>query len=661
MEFGIHNEYFLKKDVWSDSEIEISKINWQLFINKFYRTTMKENVLRQYHYLQDMLSNKEISDIETKFNIILNWQKYDINNIHVEILWLGQDIIKKSSYIWDKKSKKYKKEQLISSPDYIQWTTLNNKWDWSLIEFSDVSVESIVDIIQNSLEKQLWIKLELHGTNIKVSSAEDWTLNLIITDIGNITYDFINKNKKVVKETISNLHKNLDWFLDLGSNFFAVEWNNNYIVYNSLKWDPFIIDKELYTKIISKILTDKENKILTDMWYTVDIVSDDSREEYENTIKTYIDNYKWPRVLDLSISEMCNLNCHMCIHSYARQKENPRSEKKIMSFETAKMWIDYYMEYMNKNFPEENLSFHFGAAEPLLNKKVLFQCLEYIKQKVDQGKDMDLSINTNLTLFNDQIIDTLSQYDFRINIGLDGNKDQNDSIRVDKNYNGTYNKIIKNVKKIKTRWFNTWINLTLTDRNFNDVNPKEFVAMIKELWLDAMLVDIDFVQWVKNDYKEVVSKLMEFQRIWDEEGINILGNRKAPFLNVTSERSDDMIAFCHASKGKNLAITPSEKLTFCSYTSRNLTDNINWSTENKFNDFVKNMKEYMQEKTLHNSCFSCAIEWLCNGWCHVTQEQKSAVEYMCKVYKESTKELLKYYFGDENANSEEIILAPWAE
>jgi len=431
-------------------------------------------------------------------------------------------------------------------------------------------------------------------------------------------------------------------------------------VYNSLKWEPFILDKWLFVKILSQTLTDKEKNMLADMWYVVDVVSDNSREKYENSIKSYIDAYKWPRVLDLSISEMCNLNCHMCIHSYARQKENPRSEKKIMSFETAKMRIDYYMDYMKNNFPQENLSFHFGAAEPLLNKKVLFQCLEYIKVKSDPEQNMDLSINTNLTLFNDDIIDTLSQYDFRINIWLDGNKEQSDKIRVDKNYNWTYDKIIGNVKKIKTRWFNAWINLTLTDKNFNDVDPKEFVATIKELWLDAMLVDIDFVQWVENDYREVVAKLMEFQKIGDEEGINILGNRKAPFLNVTTERSADMIAFCHASKGKNLAVTPSEKLTFCSYTSRNLTDSLDWNVESKFNEFVKNMKQYMQEKTLHNNCFSCAIEWLCNGWCHVTQEQKVAVEYMCKVYKESMRQLLKYYFWDEFTDSQEDVKAPWA-
>ena len=265
-----------------------------------------------------------------------------------------------------------------------------------------------------------------------------------------------NENKesqKIKQEKRENLYKTFDWFTSLWENFFAIEGNNNYIVYNALKWEPFILDKEIFQKIISQKLTTEDKKILSEMWYEVDIVSSNTREEYINELKQHIENYKWPKVLDLSISEACNLNCHMCIHSYLRQKENPRSETKIMNFETAKMWIDYYSEYMTKNHPEENMSFHFGAAEPLLNKKVLFQCLEYIQSKNPTSQNIDLSVNTNLTLLNEEITEKLSKYTIRINIGLDGNKEQNDKIRMDHNGKGTHDTITKNVKIIKEKWW----------------------------------------------------------------------------------------------------------------------------------------------------------------------------------------------------------------
>jgi len=487
------------------------------------------------------------------------------------------------------------------------------------------------------------------------------------TEIGNKNEETLVGQQKIHEEIQEeqtekkeNIYQVLDWFTVLGNNFYAVEGASNHIIYNSLKWEPFLLDKEVFQRIISQQLTMVDKNLLKEMWYIVDTISSNSREEYITHIQKHINEYKGPKVLDLSISEACNLNCHMCIHSYARQKANPRSETKIMNFETAKIRIDYYMDYMAKEFAEENLTFHFGSAEPLLNKKVLVQSLEYIKEKNIENKDMDISLNTNLTLLNDDISKNLAQYNIRVNIWLDGNKEQNDKIRLDHRNNGTHDIIVENVKKIREKGFNVGINLTLTDRNFNEVQPGEFIQLMKKLNVESMLVDIDFIQGVQNDPKEVVQKLLEFQKIGDREGIQVVGNWKAPFLNVTTEKRDEMVAFCHASKGKNLAVTPSQKLTFCTYTSQILVNNEAADIKTKFAFFVENMKNYMEEKNIHNACFQCAIEWLCNGWCHVTHEQKVAVEYMCKIYKEATKELLKYYFGDENVNSEEEVRAPWA-
>ena len=76
-------------------------------------------------------------------------------------------------------------------------------------------------------------------------------------------------------------------------------------------------------------------------------------------------------------------------------------------------------------------------------------------------------INTNLTLLEDKDVELISKYGIRVAVGVDGLYEINDKIRYYKhNGEGTFNVIIKNIKKLIDANVQVGVNITLTDRNF---------------------------------------------------------------------------------------------------------------------------------------------------------------------------------------------------
>ena len=78
--------------------------------------------------------------------------------------------------------------------------------------------------------------------------------------------------------------------------------------------------------------------------------------------------------ITFEVTQKCNLRCDYCIY----QEENPKfrdfSQHGDMSFEIAKKVIDYSLDKMKDEF---YITFYGG--EPLLNFKLIKQCIEYVK------------------------------------------------------------------------------------------------------------------------------------------------------------------------------------------------------------------------------------------------------------------------------------------
>jgi len=437
-------------------------------------------------------------------------------------------------------------------------------------------------------------------------------------------------------------------FIELGNHYWAKQNGDDYFVFHSFNGEPFVVTKDIFDNILSKQISDNLKEDLEEVGYFED---DRLFTQHIEKTKTYIQNYDGPVVLDLILSESCNLSCHMCSHAHATEQTNVRNiSKKLMNFETAKLWIDYYVDFYPSIKKLNRYSFHYGAAEPLINKKVFLQVLEYINQKTkDKNLEVEQLINSNLTLLDDEVIEYLVKYNVKVSVGLDGLQEQNDAIRVDKKGNGTFEKIFQNIRKLLERKVSVGVALTMTEKNFENIVPRDFLIAMKELGISTVLVDSDFIHRVKFSGEDVTSKLVEFYKIGDEIGIEIVGSWRTPFSNLTTENNDEPKSFCTSLLGKNITVTPSKCLTFCTYSGTPLSFYNLEEIDKSVKLFVEQVKILMQEQlpTQNKHCVNCVVSGFCSGGCYLTYEVTKKHFTMCDIYIGATDKLIDYKFETE--------------
>ncbi len=144
----------------------------------------------------------------------------------------------------------------------------------------------------------------------------------------------------------------------------------------------------------------------------------------------------------LQVTQNCNLRCNYCVYSGSYQ--NRIHTNKRMSMETAFRAIDFLLEH---SIDSENLGLGFYGGEPLLEFELIKKCIQYIKGKTN--KEVLITLTTNATLINREIIEFFSKNDVYLTISLDGPQEFHDKNRI-KNISGkgSYDDVIKSINLI---------------------------------------------------------------------------------------------------------------------------------------------------------------------------------------------------------------------
>lgn len=186
-----------------------------------------------------------------------------------------------------------------------------------------------------------------------------------------------------------------------------------------------------------------------------------------------------PKSVYIFTTNRCNLDCKYC---YEKNRVGD------MTPETMKATIDFLISHFNKENqvrPFENLSFTFFGGEPLLNFEVVKYGLEYIREKADE---MDFKagthILTNGTILTDEMIKFFksirpyNNFNWHIQVSLDGCEETHNANRIFHNGEGSYNKILKNIKIYQEIFPSVGVRQTITPDNVKSLY-KDFVAMIE--------------------------------------------------------------------------------------------------------------------------------------------------------------------------------------
>lgn len=165
-------------------------------------------------------------------------------------------------------------------------------------------------------------------------------------------------------------------------------------------------------------------------------------------VKEYLNKNGFSQLI-LMITEDCNLRCKYCIYSdnYSSTRNH---NKNSMDVEIAKKAVDKYLESF-KNIKYKNPflvpRIGFYGGEPLLKYELIEEVVKYCKE-VYHNK-ISFNISTNAILLNDKIIRFLAENKFYLSISLNGDKTENDRLRVFKNGNGSYDIILEKLLRIK--------------------------------------------------------------------------------------------------------------------------------------------------------------------------------------------------------------------
>lgn len=175
--------------------------------------------------------------------------------------------------------------------------------------------------------------------------------------------------------------------------------------------------------------------------------------------------------LTLQVTQQCNLRCEYCAYSGIYENNRTHSSKR-MSFETAKAAIDLFLSH-NNSLSEVVIGFYGG--EPLLEFKLIKECVNYAKQKVE-GKRLRFNMTTNGTLLSDDVVDFLAENEFLLSVSLDGSKEEHDINRKFLDGRGSFDVVVENVKRLCNRYPDFGRNLQI----MTTINPHMDLGCVLE-------------------------------------------------------------------------------------------------------------------------------------------------------------------------------------
>ncbi|MDD3536213.1 MAG: radical SAM protein [Candidatus Cloacimonetes bacterium] len=142
----------------------------------------------------------------------------------------------------------------------------------------------------------------------------------------------------------------------------------------------------------------------------------------------------------IEMTQNCNLRCKYCSSLNAKHDLDDNLD---LSIDTADQLILFIKGLLN---PDDIVTLSFYGGEPLLNFDVMkYITEEFVNLNVRRGS---ISLTTNLTLLNDEIIDFFNKYNVKVLISFDGYQENHDFNRVFPNGKGTFDVVLSNIKKL---------------------------------------------------------------------------------------------------------------------------------------------------------------------------------------------------------------------
>ncbi|MCC8185931.1 MAG: radical SAM protein [Bacteroides sp.] len=265
-----------------------------------------------------------------------------------------------------------------------------------------------------------------------------------------------------------------DLILSRYTRLFSTQEDNQivYLVYNS-RTNAFVkLSKHIYDTLDAcksesfSTLSPEQIKTLREAKMLV-VPGEDEAYVNQCEMKTHLDTFS-PTHLSLSLAPTaaCNFRCPYC---YERSRPN-------ITMEDAT--IDHLIRFINNHQRIQTLHISWYGGEPLLGFKTLQKIVRRIETECT-ARLTSQGMVTNGYYFTDEVIDFFKKYTFTgVQITLDGPEEEHNKTRILHNGEGTYQRILTNIRKILSELPKTQVSIRV---NIGKNNHHVYPLLYREL------------------------------------------------------------------------------------------------------------------------------------------------------------------------------------
>ncbi|GAA4208116.1 radical SAM protein [Pedobacter jeongneungensis] len=333
-------------------------------------------------------------------------------------------------------------------------------------------------------------------------------------------------------------------------------------------------------------------------------------------------------LLTINPTMNCNFKCWYCYETHIK--------KSSLSVDMVDK-IGFFIEKTVRRPGMHNFNVAFFGGEPLLyfDRDVVPVIVKLQQECIQNRVDYSVSFTTNGYLVTDEFIDFFKHCGIvpALQITLDGYKEKHDEVRYVSATRGSYDVIIKNIKKLLLNKFPVRLRVNYTSENIDDAYK------IAEEFHD-----------ISTDIKSTFL-LMDYHRVWQDAKVDdigvIVGNNiekiKAEGIQVKHMSPNNVRDSCYADKRNSAVINYNGDLFKCTARDFTTAKRAGYLTDEGDLIWEDNyLERRMNAKFNNKPCLSCRLMPICNGGC-----SQHALESL------GEKEYCVYY-GDE-ALKDEVV------
>ncbi len=177
-------------------------------------------------------------------------------------------------------------------------------------------------------------------------------------------------------------------------------------------------------------------------------------------------------------SSLCNMRCRYCF--YEDESENRMLKSMgIMGEETVRVLLENAMSYIGER---GSLTILFQGGEPTLAGAGYFQYFTELAGKLlPRGASIQYAIQTNGYHISDELLAILKKHHFLVGISLDGCRALHDRHRIDAAGEGTWHRILRNLKRLQSAGIEVYALCVITAQAAG--NAQKIYRTLKQLGL----------------------------------------------------------------------------------------------------------------------------------------------------------------------------------